>query len=171
MNYLKDTSVYLCGAMYGQNDCGIGWRETITPRLQQFGIKISDPTKTTANGVGEVGDDKKHFRSLIVQEKWDDLKEAFWPIVHKDLRAVDKADFVICNYNPKQPTVGTFHELLNANWQKKPIFLKYDKELLSDFNPWMCVFIKSGYFHNNWDSLFEHLSRIDQGDLDTSYWS
>lgn len=171
MNYLKGKSVYLCGAMHYLNDSGIDWRDFLAPKLESFGISIVDPTKTTANGVGEVGDDKKLFRELILKEDWENLKEAFWPIVRKDLRAVDKADFIICYYDPRIPTIGTIHELVVASMQKKPIFLKYDTEGLQKFNPWLSVFIKTQYFHNSWDSMLTHLDVIDKGNFDTSYWT
>ena len=171
MNYLNGKSVYLCGAMFGYDDSGVAWRDMLTPSLRDLGVDVVDPTKTTANGVGEVEDDKKKFRDLVMGEYWSDLKDEFWPIVRKDLRAVDKADFLICYYNPVIPTVGTIHELVIANWQKKPIFLKYDREHLHKFNPWMCCLIKNQYFHNSWDSLLDHLKSIDEGNFDTSYWT
>jgi len=171
VNYLKGKSVYLCGAMQGYNDNGAAWRDMLTPKLQEFGIEVVDPTKTTANGVGEVDDDKKKFRELVQGEYWEDLKEEFWPIVRKDLRAVDKADFLICYYDPNIPTIGTIHELVNANWQKKPILLKYDIEHLNKFNPWMCCLIKTPYLHNSWESVLTHLASIDAGNFDTSYWT
>jgi hypothetical protein len=171
MNYLKGKSVYLCGAMCSLEDSGGAWRNIITPHLTELGIEVVDPTKTTANGVGEVADDKKRFRSLIESENWGQLKEEFWPVVRKDLRAVDKADFIICYYNPTVPTIGTIHELVLASSQKKPIFLKYDVETLGSFNPWMSCLIKTKYFHNNWTDLKIHLSCVDQGNFDTSYWT
>jgi nucleoside 2-deoxyribosyltransferase len=171
MNYLKGKQVYLCGAMHSYDDSGIAWRETLTPRLQHYGVDVVDPTKTTADGVGEVGDDKKKFKELILKEDWVSLKENFWPIVRKDLRAVDKADFIICYYNPTIPTVGTIHELVVASQQKKPILLKYDREYLPNFNPWVSCLVKQQYFHNNWDSLMDHLAKINDGVFDTSYWT
>jgi hypothetical protein len=67
MNYLNGKMVYLCGAMFGYDDSGIGWRDMLTPNLREMGIEVVDPTKTTANGVGEVEDDKKKFRDLREQ--------------------------------------------------------------------------------------------------------
>jgi nucleoside 2-deoxyribosyltransferase len=171
MNYLRDKQVYLCGAMFGYDDSGVAWRDMLTPHLKDMGIDVVDPTKTTANGVGEVEDDKKRFRDLILKEDWVQLKEEFWPIVRKDLRAVDKADFLICYYNPIIPTIGTIHELVVASQQKKPILLKYDREHLHKFNPWVSCLIKHQYFHNNWESLLEHLRTINDGVFDTSYWT
>lgn len=171
MNYLNGKSVYLCGAMQGYEDHGAGWRDKLTPFLKEKGIEVVDPTKTSSNGVSEVGDDKKRFRELVLKENWTQLKEEFWPIVRKDLRAVDKADFLICYYDPTIPTVGTIHELVVASAQKKPIFLKYDVERLNNFNPWISCLIKQKYFHNSWDSLKEHLRLVDRGEFDTSYWT
>jgi len=171
MNYLNGKSVYLCGPIHYQQDSGMPWRESITKKLEEYSIKVLDPTKTSANGMSEVGEDKKLLKELILKENWTELKDAFWPIVRKDLRAVDQADFLICYYDPCMPTIGTIHELVVANFEKKPIFLKYDKSQLGSFNPWLSVLIKTKYFHSSWESLFEHLEQINQGKFDISYWT
>lgn len=171
MGYLNGKSVYLCGAMHGYTDSGVTWRGMLTPFLKSYGIEVIDPSLTSANGVSEVSDDKKKFKELVLKEDWVQLKETFWPIVRKDLRAVDKADFIICYYDPNIPTVGTIHELVVASSQKKPIFLKYDVEHLEKFNPWISCLIKTQYFHNSWVSIRKHLDCVDQGKFDTSYWT
>ena len=115
MKYLSGKTCYLCGPLFGENDDGVGWRQSITPILtEKYGIIVDDPTKKTANGVGEVGEDKNNFKKLIKDKKFLECKEKFWPIVRKDLRAVDKADFIIFNYVAGVPTVGTWNELVVA---------------------------------------------------------
>ena len=169
-HFLKDKSVYLCGSMYGDINDGQDWRTMISPKLSKMGIKISNPCNKKTNGSSEVGDDKKRFKKLIMEENWEGIKEVFWPIIRADLRMVDLANFVILNYDPDVPTIGTVHELVVSNFEKKVILLKYDKAKLDRFNPWMCVFIKNHHFFSEWDSMFEYLEEVDKGKKDTSLW-
>lgn len=171
MNYLTGKSVYLCGPLHTEADDGIGWRKAITPKLLEYGLIVDDPTKKTADGVGEVGDDKARFKKLIKDKKFLELKEQFWPIVRKDLRAVDKADFIIFNYIPNVPTVGTWHEIVNAHNQRKPILVKYDDQNLDAFNPWVLTFVKATWFFPTWDLLFEELDRVNNKQFDSSHWT
>ena len=169
MNYLENKRVYLCGAIHSTTDDGISWRESITPRLKLLNLVVSDPCKKTIVN-SEIGQDKSTFKSLLINEQFKELKETFWPIVRYDLREVDKCDFVIFNYDTTNKLVGSIHELVTANFEKKVILLKYNKEQLADFNPWIATFIKEHHFFSEWDLLFEHLQNINTGKLDSSYW-
>lgn len=175
MAYLRDKSVYLCGPLHACADDGIGWREQVAPKLTQYGLDVLDPTKITANGCGEVGDDKAKFKQLIKEEKFLEAKRALWPVVRRDLRMVDKADFLILNYAPLIPTIGTWNEVVVASMQKKPILLKYDRSELAHFNIWVLSLIKSHCIFSEWGDLFDYLDKIDQAvnpeDFDTSYWT
>lgn len=171
MKYLSDKGVYLCGPLHACADDGIGWRKQITPQLMQYGLTILDPTQVTVSGLGEVGDDKARFKQLIREEKWLEAKQALWPIVRRDLRMVDKADFLILNYAALSPTIGTWNEITIASMQKKPILLKYDKSELDNFNIWVLSFIKPNCIFSEWDDLFAYLDKINSGEFDTSYWT
>jgi len=174
MNYLNNKKVYLSGPIMNSADDGVKWREHVTPRLQKFGLEILDPCKKhIALGdekLNEIGESKKKFRELILNEKWEEVKKDFWPIVRTDLKLVDKCDFIILDHDPTVPTVGTIHELVVATFEKKVILLKYNKSQLESFNPWICTFIKSHHFFSTWDSMFDYLEKVNRGELDTSYW-
>lgn len=171
MTYLNGKTVYLCGPLHAEKDSGIGWREHITPKLLDYGLVVDDPTKKTVNGVGEVGDDKARFKELILQKKFQQLKEEFWPIVRKDLRSVDRSDFLIFNYVAGVPTVGTYHEIIISSQQKKPILLKYDENELDKFNPWVLTFVKSSWCFSTWEELYEELDRVNNRQFDSSHWT
>ena len=170
MNFLKGKNVYLCGPIFSIADDGIGWRDHVSVNLAKMNIEISNPCIKKTDGSSEIGDDKKKFRQLIMQEDWEGIKREFWPIVRYDLKSVDRADFLIVNYEPDIPMTGTIHELVVANFEKKPILLKYDKSKLDKFNPWMCVFIKNHHFFSEWDNMFKYLEEVDKGKMDTSLW-
>lgn len=171
MSYLNGKVAYLCGPIHAANDDGIGWREAITPRLQAFGIVVDDPCKKTANGFGEVKDDKKKIIETIKAGNFSEAKKMFYPIVRKDLRSVDKADFLIMVYDPNIHMFGTIHEMVVAHTQRKPILLWFDKNNIDKFNPWCLTLVKENMIFTEWDAMFEYLNKIDTGDFDSSYWT
>lgn len=171
--YLKGKKVYLSGSIHSCSNDGVEWRESIAPRIERFGLEVLDPCKTMVNNnseLSEIGKNKAKFRDLIMAEDWAKVKQEFWPIVRKDLRCVDHCDFLIFNYEPLKPMVGTIHELCVAQLEKKPILLLYKKSDLLHFNPWVCTFIKSHHFFSEIDFLVDYLKEVNDGIFDTSLW-
>lgn len=166
---LDGASCYLCGPIKGPVDDGVIWRKEITPRLENFGVQVVDPCQK-GDDLGETLDDKAYFTSIIQSEDWERLKIEFWPVVRWDLKKVDRADFIVFNYDAKVQTIGSIHELVVAQFEKKPILLKYDRAQLDVFNPWIAVLIKKNHFFHDWDQMFEYLEKVDSGNIDTSYW-
>lgn len=170
-DYLRNRVVYLAGPMHAVNDDGIGWRDEITPILtDRFNLVVDDPSKKSVNGVCEVADDKKRFKQLIAEEKWQQIKEEFYPIVRKDLRCVDKSDLLIVVYSPHVHMFGTIHEVIEAAHQKKPILIKYEKEHLDVFNPWLTCLVKPQWLFSSWESMWLYLDKINSGIIETSHW-
>lgn len=171
INYLSDRTVYLAGPMFAASDDGVGWRQVVTPTLQvQFNLHVEDPSKKTVSGVGEIGTDKDNFKKLILSEKWVELKRDFYPIVRKDLRCVDRSDFLIVVYDPCVHMFGTIHEIVLASQQKKPILIKYEKKDLDSFNPWVTCLVKPQWLFSEWDDMFSYLYKINDGKIETSHW-
>jgi len=173
MNYLKGKKVYLTGPIHSVNDDGTIWRDEITPSLYRYGMEVLDPCKKIVNGsvdLSEVGKNKQKFRDLVNSGDWGEVKRGFWPIVRCDLRMVDHCDFIIFNYDPLVPMVGSIHELVVATFEKKVILLKYEKKQLNDFNPWMATFIKEHHFFSEWNEMLIYLNKVNNGILDTSLW-
>lgn len=172
MSYLNGSRCYLAGAITSDKTDGVSWREEITERLKALGVTVDDPTKTTiASGKGEVGADKAYFRQLIKDRKFDQLKKEFYPIVRKDLRSVDLANFLIVGHDPEIPTVGTIHEIVIATHiEKKPVLFYCPEEKLDKLNPWMLTFLKKQWIFTNWNDMFNYLGSINNGHLDTSHW-
>lgn len=172
MKYLSNKQVYLAGPIHACNDDGIGWRDSITPRLiNDFGLVVEDPCKKTVGGFGEVKDDKKALIELIKNKKFLEVKKIFWNIVRKDLRAVDKSDFIIVVYDPTVHMFGTIHEMVEASHQKKPILMWFDESKIEHFNPWALTLVKENCIFTKWDDLFDYLKEIDNGKIDSSYWT
>lgn len=172
MGYLGDKNVYLAGPIHAVADDGIGWRDVITPKLiSRYGVTVDDPCKKTANGMGEVKDDKKMLVECIKKGDFSAVKKLFYPIVRKDLRSVDKADFIIVVYDPTVHMFGTIHEMVVAHAQRKPILLWFDKNNIEKFNPWCLTLVKDNMIFTDWDNMFTYLDKIDGGDFDSSYWT
>ena len=171
--YLDNNRVYLCGAMAAYADSGVSWRKWITPVLKEkYNLTVYDPSDKKVVSAGEIAENKDKFRELIMAEKWSELKTAFAPVVHWDLRAVSKADFLIVYYDATAPSVGTYHELAWAQYDKKPILVKYDKEKLDKFNPWISCLVKPHHLFSDWEKMFEYLDEINDGKIiDTEHWS
>jgi len=171
VGYLSGKSVYLAGPIHDVSDDGKGWRQILTPRLKEFGISVEDPTHKSIYGVGEVGDDKNLFKKLAKERKFIELKEKFWPVIRKDLRMIDKVDFIIALYSPKVKMLGTIHELVIAQNERKPILLYCEESELDELNPWILTFTKKGCFFTNWDDIINHLKEVDKGNFDYDYWT
>ena len=171
MGYLEKKTVYLAGPITAVSDDGIGWRKLITPKLRELGVIVDDPTVMTVGNLGEVADHKAMFKQLAKERKFAQLKEVFFPIVRKDLRCVDKADFFIFYYDPDVPMFGGIHELVVAHWQRKPILMFCEDDKVERINPWVLTFIKAGDLYTNWDELFKHLKDVDNHVFNTSYWT
>jgi hypothetical protein len=171
MGYLNNKVAYLAGPIHAVADDGIGWRDAITPMLESHGIIVDDPCKKTVGGMGEVKDDKKMIIDLIKGGNFGEAKKRFYPIVRKDLRSIDKADFLIVVYDPTIHMFGTIHEMVTAHHQRKPILLWFDKNHIDKFNPWCLTLVKENMIFTEWNAMFDYLRQIDTGEFDSSYWT
>jgi hypothetical protein len=171
MSYLNGKTVYLAGPIHAVYDDGIGWRDYMTLRLEEFGLIIDDPCKKSVDGVGEVSTDKIMFNSLIHDRKIQQLKELFYPIVRKDLRSVDKADFIVVVYDPTIHMCGTIAEIILAHQQRKPILMYIDPEKFDKSNPWIFTYVKTTNVFDSWNDMIVYLHKVDSGVFDTSYWT
>jgi hypothetical protein len=175
MGHLTGKTTYLIGNIQNTplSDHGMGWRDEITPIIEKrFDVTVINPCKTTLLGVGEcnVEKDQKYFHNLIKEKQYTKVKDEFWKVIKKDLRSVEKADFMIFNHDPLLPTVGSIHELVNAYNQKKPVLVKCNEELLDRLNPWLLTLIRHNWLFTTWEEMWKYLDEIHQGKLDTSWW-
>ncbi len=173
-DYLKGKTVYLAGSIRSTDDSGVGWRSMVTSELNtNFALNVLDPTNDSVHHGegGEVGLHKEYFKNLIKNREFEKAKNEFWPIVRRDLRAVDTSHFVICYYDPTIPSVGTFHELVTASHnEKKPVLLYVPEDKLDQVNAWILTFIKHTWLFTNWEDMFSYLDKVDNGEFDSSKW-
>jgi hypothetical protein len=158
--------------MTAKGDYGTTWRKDITDVLvSRFALNVVNPCIV---GKGDSKEDQVYFRQLIKERNFPKVKNDFYRVIRKDLREVDKADFLIFNHDPHVPTIGTIHEIIIACDQKKPTIVLCREELVDDINPWLLTLIKPQWLHTTIDSMVTYLDKIDAttdiNKLDTSWW-
>ncbi len=155
-NFLNGTKCYLSGPIqYAVNDF---WREGVINNLQnKFGIDIFDP----------FADEKNKWTNEILEAKTISdtftLEKIAKKFVRKDLGMVDKSDFLIAYLPTGVQTVGTVHEIINSNNNKKPTLLVTDKEEISHIPLWYFGFIKREYMFAGFENLYKYLEKVNDG--------
>lgn len=164
MNKLCNRRCYLSGPIE-YDDSGIDWRPPVKENLTtKFGIDVYDPFC-----------DPKQLKSdaLVAAKDAEDYEELWYitkQFVRKDLHEVDMSKFLIANLPYKVPTVGTVHEIINANDRKKPTLLVCTKG--KKFIPaWYFGFIKHKYMFGAWNELYDYLGEVNDGKhVDDDRW-
>jgi nucleoside 2-deoxyribosyltransferase len=118
---------YLAGPIeLDTSDGGQSWRNTITPTLDDAGISVQDPCKTEPLATGmDVVTAQDQFNRWIKGGRYDLFADKFRDVVEKDMRMVDRSDFIVVHLFPNIGTTGTIHEMARAWRLKKPIYLVY----------------------------------------------
>jgi len=130
MNLFKNYKLfytYLAGPIeQDTDDGGQKWRDVITPTLDNAGISVQDPCKTEPLATGmDVVTAQDQFNRWIKGGRYDLFAEKFELVVQKDMRMVNRSDFIIVHLFPDIGTTGTIHEMARAWRLKKPIYLIY----------------------------------------------
>jgi hypothetical protein len=104
-------------------DRGNGWRDNITPFLEQLGVVVFNPIKKPIS-IGKEDEETHKYKKILKQEEnYDELSSLMKTIRSVDLRLVDISDFLIVNLDLDTHPCGTYEEIFWANRQKKPIIV------------------------------------------------
>jgi nucleoside 2-deoxyribosyltransferase len=164
---LKNQRVYLAGAMDRVEDRGNGWRDNITPFLENLGIIVFNPIKKPSI-LGQEDEQTHKYKIKLKQEKkYDELSSVMKEIRSVDLRLVDISDFMIVNLNLEHYACGTYEEIFWANRQKKPIIVHMvqGKQQAPD---WLFGTIPHQMIFSNWDEIKNYLNHINNSEnIDT----
>jgi hypothetical protein len=161
MNRLKGLTCYLSGPIDFAENLGAGWRNTITPTLNQKGLKVLDPLKHTYFGTEELDTEKRPRMEKLLQEgKFEELYEEMKEVIHWDLRSVDRSDFLIVNYDNSVHMCGTYEEIFMANVQNKPVLLKLSGSR-TGLSKWMHGRFPPSHMFSTWEELHHYLDRVD----------
>lgn len=167
-NRLKKQRVYLAGAMDRVADRGIGWRDSITPFLEQLGIVVFNPiSKPTDIGLE---DSDTHQIKIKLKSMWryDELSSMMKTIRSVDLRLVDISDFLIVNLDLEIHPCGTYEEIFWANRQKKPIIVHMvqGKQNAPD---WLFGVIPHQMIFSDWMDIYAYLEHINSAENINTY--
>jgi len=159
-NRLQNQRVYLAGAMDRVADRGNGWRDSITPFLEDLGVVVFNPIKKPTIIGQEDEITHKYKIKLKLEKKYDELARLMKVIRSVDLRLVDISDFLIVNLDLDIHPCGTYEEIFWANRQKKPIIVHMvqGKQAAPD---WLFGTIPHEMIFSSWDSIKEYLIQIN----------
>lgn len=160
MDRLKNQRVYLAGAMDRVADRGKGWRDNITPFLEEIGVIVFNPIKKPTILGKEDDATHKLKLSLKSEENYDGLSSLMKTIRSVDLRLVDISDFLIVNLDLDVHPCGTYEEIFWANRQKKPIIVHMvqGKQCAPD---WLFGTIPHQMIFSAWKPIKEYLTQIN----------
>lgn len=163
MNRLKNQRVYLAGAMDRVADRGNGWRDNITPFLEDSGIIVFNPIKKPGKMGLEDSATQEFKKYLKSSQDYDKLSGLMKTIRSVDLRLVDISDFLIVNLDLDIHPCGTYEEIFWANRQKKPIIVHMvqGKQNAPD---WLFGTIPHHMIFSSWDEIKKYLNYIDSND-------
>ena len=165
MNRLKGLCTYLSGPVDFASDRGYGWRDNITPFLENMGVKVLNPLSHCFVGSDKIPSKRIKMDRLLKEGKFNELHMEMKELVHMDLRSVDLSSFLICNYDSNIHMCGTYEEIFKCNLQVKPCLIVHKKPL-NKLSSWMYGRFPPDHFFDSWDSLKEYLTAIDS---DPSY--
>jgi nucleoside 2-deoxyribosyltransferase len=159
MARLKNQRVYLAGAMDRVADRGHGWRDDITPFLENLGIVVFNPIKKPIM-IGQEDEITHLYKKKLKQQKsYDKLSELMKIIRSVDLRLVDISDFLIVNLDLDTHPCGTYEEITWANRQKKPIII-HMVQGKGHAPDWLFGMIPHKMIFSNWDEIKDYLNYI-----------
>lgn len=159
-NRLKNQRVYLAGAMDRVADRGNGWRDNITPFLENLGITVFNPIKKpTVIGQEDI-ETHRYKLKLKYEQNYNELSHLMKVIRSVDLRLVDISDFLIVNLDLDTHPCGTYEEIFLANRSKKPVIVHMvqGKQNTPD---WLFGTIPHQMIFSSWEQLKEYIGYIN----------
>tara|TARA_Y100000590_G_scaffold468528_1_gene651585 strand:- start:737 stop:1282 length:546 start_codon:yes stop_codon:yes gene_type:complete len=160
MNRLNGMRTYLAGAMDRVPDGGTGWREAITPALNDRGVVVLNPCDKPA----DVGIEDEETRRLIEEYKetgeYGKIRKEYGVIRTLDLRCVDVSDFIIASIDIDVHACGTYEEIAVANSQKKPVLVWCQQGKASAPN-WLFFMLPHQHIFGSLSEIIEYLDYVD----------
>ena len=158
-NRLKNQRVYLAGAMDRVADRGNGWRDNITPFLEDLGVVVFNPIKKPTAVGQEDEATHQHKIKLKSEKNYDELSKLMKTIRSVDLRLVDISDFLIVNLDLDVHPCGTYEELFLANRSKKPVVIHIE-QAKQNAPDWLFGTIPHQMIFSTWSEIENYLQYI-----------
>lgn len=166
-------TTYLCGPMQDATDGGVRWREKLTPKLEELGIEVLDPTKIEAEEYGSVDEAHTEIKKYVASGNWDEWDKVLDSIILRDVEAVYKSDFIIGFYDVNMKMGGTLCEMWEASHHRKIPLYVVSRNAKRDWNIWMLRTVrKTGQVFDSWTQLMEFLiEKYGDKTKDKSFWA
>lgn len=163
IDILQNSSVYLAGPIDNANDDGVCWRRELEQKCidKNLYLHFLDPTKSFAGYSAEIGDEKAKHLLLKKQGKWKQLSDFMKKVVRKDLRQVDWSAFIIAKLDKDIPTCGTYHEIIFADLQHKPV-LVIAEDGIQHIPSWLFGILDYRYMFGSMDECIEFLLKVNK---------
>jgi len=158
---------YTAGPMQYLSDwnSGVSWRQKVKDFLRERNaIMISPLDKPTIDPeVLETDEDRQLIARLKKNEQYDELRRRMKKVVRSDLRISDECSGTIAQIDTSIHTCGTYHEVINASNQHKPIllFVNGGKNCAPD---WLYGIVPHETIFGSLDDLLGYLDRVDKNE-------
>ena len=164
MNRLKNHIAYLAGSIDQSKDLGRGWREDMTPFLNNLDIGVFNPCDKAINNC-KVHEDEKFVEHINELKRLGYLAHAqkeMQEIVRIDLKLVDLSNFLILNLVPDVHMCGSYGEQTLACFQRKPIIIHCAKGIHAIPN-WLFGICDPELFFDTWSEVRAYITNIATG--------
>ena len=161
MNNLSGMRTYLVGAMDRVADGGVGWRNRITPILQNLSIQVIDPCDKPIESTKEGPNTRTVIDYYKKTGQFDKIRKEYGHIRNADLRCVDVSDFLIVNINMDVHMCGSYEEIATANRQKKPILVWCEQGKMEAPN-WLFFMLPHEHIFSSLDQMVNYLNQVNE---------
>ncbi len=169
MNRLRGTRTYLVGAMDRVADAGAGWRDQISPSLEEMGVVVLNPCKKPID-VGVEDEDSTRWINFYKETgKFDKIREDYGVIRTVDLRCVDISDFIVASIDLDVHACGTYEEIAIANSQKKPV-LVWCQQGKKNAPNWLFFMLPHEHIFSSLDDLLRYIKSVDSSESQPEHY-
>jgi hypothetical protein len=168
-NILEGSVCYLAGPIDEAIDSGFGYRRKIISGCldRNINIQFLDPTNKLEGLKSEVGTEQNKIRRLRAAGRWKELSETMKSIVRIDLRQVDISDFIIVKIDKSIHMCGTYHELVVADIEKKPI-LTIIEGGKTKAPAWLFGILDHKYMFDSEEDCLKYLEKVNNNEVELS---
>lgn len=165
---------YLCGAMDRVQDGGVGWRNDITPFLEELGVVVLNPClkqdimDENSPLFFERTEDRQRIHRLKNEGQFDKLQQEIKCLRVSDLRMVDISDFLIVNIDVDIHACGTYEEISWANRLKHPVLIHVEQGKKNCPN-WLLGMVPHQHIFDEWSELKNYLLDVHHGKDDRHF--
>ena len=163
---LDGSIAYLIGSIDEAPDDGVGYRREIISLSKKYDLKIKylDPTNKLKGLQGEIGSEQDRIERYFRRKRWKDLTNFMKMIVRADLRQVDLSDFVIAKIDKSVHMCGSYHEIILADIEKKPILTVIEGGK-REAPAWLFGILDHKLMFDSEDECVRYLDKINRGEV------